>query len=532
MGGAKNCPETPRQKMIGMMYLVLTAMLALNVSTDILNGFQMVDDSLFSTITSTEDRNQTMYKLLEQQKADKPEKYTIPYQEAMEMKQRSDSLFNFISNFKRDMAILAVGEEEVNSHDYSTGYAVRGLKGTSNLDVTGQYGINEGHGVELQKRVEEYRDYLLSILAKNTNPMDQTTVKKMTDQFNMLFTCDSLYNNHEQKMDTWVNGMFDGMVLNATITVLSKMQNDIRSTEGQMIQYLMGSADAMDLRVNKLQAYVIPKSDYVMRGAKYSAQIILAAIDSTQRPEYYVEGQRINDQGLYEVVASGSGVRKYKGQIAILSNTGEKQYLPFESEYTVGEPNATISNTEMNVMYLGYDNKFSVSVPGVSSDKVSLSASGASVTRKGDLWIIRPNESSKNVTVTVSATMDGKSQTMGQNTYKVKNLPDPSAFFIAGGKMIQDGEKISRNVALSDDMYLEASYGTDGILDINFKITEFTIFANSRTASSSSEKLTSKQKELIKSLNRNESFFITNIHAASPAGKDMKLKGSIRIILN
>ena len=73
MGGAKNCPETPRQKMIGMMYLVLTAMLALNVSTDILNGFVMVDDSLYSSITSTEDRNANMYKNFKQQADDKPE---------------------------------------------------------------------------------------------------------------------------------------------------------------------------------------------------------------------------------------------------------------------------------------------------------------------------------------------------------------------------------------------------------------------------------------------------------------------------
>ena len=121
MGGAKNCPETPRQKMIGMMYLVLTAMLALNVSTDILNGFEMVDDSLFSSIAATEDRNANMYEVLEQQKNDKPEKYTEPFNEAMEMKQKSDSLFSYISKFKRDMAVLAIGEEKVSQHNYTTG---------------------------------------------------------------------------------------------------------------------------------------------------------------------------------------------------------------------------------------------------------------------------------------------------------------------------------------------------------------------------------------------------------------------------
>ncbi len=522
MGGAKNCPETPRQKMIGMMYLVLTAMLALNVSTDILNGFVMVDDSLYSSITSTEDRNANMYKNFKQQADDKPEKYTEPYAAAMEMKQKSDSLFNYIAKFKRDMAVEAIGEEKVSQHNYTTGYAVRGLAGTSNLDVTGQYGIVEGHGEELRKNIEEYRDFLLSVLAKNTNPMSQAEIHKMTEQFNMLFTCDSLYNNHEGKMDTWVNGMFDGMVLNATITVLSKMQNDIRATESQMIQYLMGNADAMDLRVNKLQAYVIPKSDYVMRGAKYSAQIILAAIDSTQRPEFYIGNERINDQGLYEVVATGSGERKYSGKIGVLSNTGEMDYLPFESSYTVGEPSATISNLDMNVMYRGYDNKFSVSVPGVSNDKVSVSATGASVTRSGGNWIIKPGESSKEVKVTVSANMDGKQQPMGSNTYRVKNLPTPSAFFVVGGEAKLEGA-VAKKAASASDAIVEASYGPDGILDINFKVVGFAMRVGSKIEESHSGSLTAAQRQLIQGMRSGESFIINSVRAVGPDGKEKRL---------
>ncbi len=530
MGGAKNCPETPRQKMIGMMYLVLTAMLALNVSTDILNGFEMVDDSLYSSIVSAEDRNANMYAALEQQKNDKPEKYTIPYQEAMEMKQRSDSLFNYISKFKRDMAVIAIGEDKVSEHHYTTGYAVRGLAGTSNLDVTGQYGIVQGHGEELRKNIESYRDFLLSVLAKNNNPMDQQEVRKMTDQFNMLFTCDSLFNKHENKMDTWVNGMFDGMVLNATITVLSKMQNDIRATEGQMIQYLMGNADAMDLRVNKLQAYVIPKSDYVMRGAKYQAQIILAAIDSTQRPEYYVGGQRINDNGLYEVVASGSGEQKFSGRIGVLSNNGEMDYLPFESSYTVGEPSATISNTEMNIMYRNFDNKFRISVPGIPDNRIRIEATGANVSRNGALWFIKPGDNSKNVTVTVKAEMDGKQQVMGTNTYRVKPLPKPGAFLSIGGTLRNEGAVVKSAVTASTTA-VEASYGEDGILDVAFKITGFNIQVNKTVKESKSNQLTKEQRDLISKLRSGESFLINNIHAVGPDGKDVKLT-QISLMIN
>ncbi len=505
-----------------MMYLVLTAMLALNVSTDILNGFVMVDDSLFSSISATEERNANMYKSFEQQKDDKPEKYAIPYEEAMAMKQKSDSLFSYIAKFKRDMAVIAIGEEKVSQHNYTTGYAVRGLAGTSNLDVTGQYGIVEGNGEKLRIRIEEYRDFLLSILAKDQNPMNQAEIHKMRDQFNMLFSCDSLYNNHEQKMDSWVNGMFDGMVLNATITVLSKMQNDIRATEGQMIQYLMGNADAMDLRVNKLQAYVIPKSDYVMRGAKYSAKIILAAIDSTQRPEYYIGDQRINDEGLYEVVAAGSGLKKYNGKIGVLSSTGEMDYLPFEGSYTVGEPTATISNLDMNIMYRGFDNKFSVSVPGVSNDKVSVSATGASVSRSGGNWVVKPGEGAKEVKLTVTANMDGKNQTMGTNTYKVKALPKPSSFFVAGGESKSEGF-ISKKNLLSGDAYVEASYGPDGILNLPWRITGFDVIVGSNTKHSDSGKLSEEQKSMIKNLPSGTQVTLGTIRAVGPDGKQQQL---------
>ena len=518
MGGAKNCPETPRQKMIGMMYLVLTAMLALNVSTDILNGFTMVDDSLFSTIAATEDRNANMYSIFEQQKNDKPEKYAAPYEQAMEMRRRSDSLFNYISNFKREMAVLVVGEEEANKHNYATGYAVRGLKGTSNLDVTGQYGLVQGNGIILKQNIEAYRDYLLSILDASNTPSDPE-VRKMRDQFQMLFSCDSLMNQHEGKMDTWENGMFEGMVLNATITVLSKIQNDIRATEGQMIQHLMGSADALDLRVNKLQAYVIPKSERVTRGTKYQAQIILAAIDSTQRPEYYVEGQKINEHGLYEVVASGEGVRKYKGQIAILSNTGEMQYLPFESEYTVINPTATISNTELNVLYRGYDNKLKISADG---HNLRIEATNATVSQHGDLWYVKPNESAKQVKVTVTADMDGKRQVMGDNTYRVKTLPNPSAFFVAGGNSMLEGA-VTKKAATANDAIVEASYGEDGILDIDFKITTFTISTGSKLATSTSASLTAEQKKMINSLRSGEQFSINSIRAIGPDGKEKRL---------
>ncbi len=522
MSGAKNCPETPRQKMIGMMYLVLTAMLALNVSTDILNGFSMVDDSLFSSIQATQERNADLYNNLAAQAEDNPEKFAASYEKAQELKQHADSLFNYISNFKRELAVLADDEKTVSAHRYSTGYAVKGLQNKDNRDVAGQYAIVNGHGQELKQHIFDYRDYLLTILAENDNPMEQGTIRKMSSQINSLFACGKGWNAHDKDSVDWEIAIFDDQVVSASLTVLSKIQNDVRNSEGEFINYLMGNADAKDLRVNKLQAYVIPKSDYVIRGGKYSAQIILAAVDSTQRPEYYIDGQRINDHGIYEVIASGIGLKTYKGQIAYLSNTGEMNYLPFESSYSVGEPAVTISNTDLNIMYRNYENQFSISVPGVANEKVKVSVSGAAVSRRGSYWIIKPGDNAKEVTISVQAEMEGKMQAMGSKSYRVKALPKPGAYFKTGDLEVSEGN-ISRAALLNPNSSIIASYGPDGLLDLPFNITSFKVNVNGVLLESRGNKFTSQQTTQLQKLKKGAIVVITDIHAKGPDGKDTRL---------
>ena len=158
MSGAKNCPETPRQKMIGMMYLVLTAMLALNVSTDILNGFTMVDDSLHSSIAAADFRNGKMYSNFQAANAQNPEKTQEWYDKAVLLHQRTDSLYNYIEDFKTKIAILADGQEKVQERVDKGGSATRHIENNSNFDVTGQYAIVEGNGKILRDKITAYKD--------------------------------------------------------------------------------------------------------------------------------------------------------------------------------------------------------------------------------------------------------------------------------------------------------------------------------------------------------------------------------------
>ena len=514
MGGAKNCPETPRQKMIGMMYLVLTAMLALNVSTDILNGFTLVDNSLHSSIEATDKRNAQLYKDFKSANADNPEKTQEWFDKATEVQLRADSLYNYIQNFKEQIALLADGRKKVEARRATEGDPTRHIEGNSNLDVTGQYAIVQGNGAILKQVVAYYRDYAASLVEADAELRNAILQNLATERG---------YNAHEKDSCDWEVAIFDGMPVGASITILTKMQNDVRSTESQVVQYLMDRTDAGDLRVNKLNAYVIPNSNYVIRGGKYSAKIILAAIDSTQTPEYYIEGQRINDQGIYEVSASGVGLKKYSGWIAFQNpSTGEMENLPFSSEYSVGEPAVTISNTDLNIMYRGYDNKFSISVPGVSNDKVKVNVSGAAVRQQGGLWIIKPGDGAKTVTISVSAELDGRMQPMGSRDYRVKALPKPGAYFKSGEKEYSDGN-ISRGALLNGGATVIASYGPDGLLDLPYQITSFKVNINGVLTEARGNKFTADQRSRLEKLKMGAIVVITDIRAKGPDGKETRL---------
>ncbi|MBR0065116.1 MAG: gliding motility protein GldM [Paludibacteraceae bacterium] len=514
MGGAKNCPETPRQKMIGMMYLVLTAMLALNVSTDILNGFTLVDNSLHSSIAATDTRNAKLYQDFQAANADNPEKTQEWFDKAKEVQHRADSLYNYIQDFKEHIALLADGKKRVEELRAQGLDPTMHIEGNSNLDVTGQYAIVQGNGLILKEIVAYYRDYAAGLAESDA---------ELRNAIQQALATERGYNAHEKDSCDWEVAVFDGMPVGASITILTKMQNDVRTTEGQLIQYLMDRTDAGDLRVNKLNAYVIPNSNYVIRGGKYSAQIILAAIDSTQRPEYYIEGQRINDHGLYEVAASGVGLKKYSGWIAYQNpSTGEMENLPFSSEYSVGEPAVTISNNDLNIMYRGYENKFSISVPGVSNDKVKVNVSGASVHQSGGVWVIKPGEGSKKVTISVNAELDGKMQPMGSKEYRVKALPDPQAYFSARDKEYTSGN-IAPSTLTHSSGVVTASYGPEGLLDLPFKVTSFRAIINGMTTQSNGNKFTKDQLAQIGKLKKGGMVVLQDIRAVGPGGQEKRL---------
>lgn len=501
MSGAKNCPETPRQRMIGMMYLVLTAMLALNVSSEILDGFSMVDGGLRESISSSDKRNAALYDDFQFMYEKNESKVKEWLDQANVVKQKSDEFYEYIKEFKYEILKIADGKKADKN-------AVK-IISRENIDAAGEYALTKRNGAILRKNMDEYREFL-----KQINP-------SKADMYDTMFSTGG---------SSWETRLFESMPVSATITMLTKYQADIRSAEAEAVQYLKSRTDFDDFRVNQVKAFVVPNSRYIIQGGKYSADIILAATDSTRQYEYFVNNTRIpiagdNKFGRYEFVASQTGTFKYSGVIRMPDNNGGTLSYPFTEEYTVGKPSATISNEDLNVVYLGIDNRFSVSVPGIAAENVHVKVDGGTAKKVSDgNFLVRATRDNE-ITIIVSALVEGREQEMGSSVFRVRYLPDPIAYLQytdAGGvpRIIREGRISKRQL---QSARIVASYGEDALVEAKFDVTSFLQLSIFGASTSNSGQLTSRHRTDIDQLEGGDIVTFKNIQAVGPDGKQRSL---------
>jgi gliding motility-associated protein GldM len=495
--------------MISMMYLVLTAMLALNVSAAILNGYAQVDDSLHATIETMDEANRDTYMQFKAALDQNPEKVQSWYDKALEIKQSSDAFYKYVQDFKDEMVVQADGKNAKKDA------RVREISKQDDTNVPQRYAINEGNALKLKGAINDYREFMIKITGESP---------AVDEELRQTFVTPRGVNAEGDSI-SWEDAMFNEMPMCACITVLTKLQSDIRHCEGRAVRYLLTQTDATDLRVNKFDAYVIPNSDYVVKGNTYKAQIILAAIDSTQAPEYYVNGRKIQSNGLFEMVANKVGQQKITGQIAYKDNQGVMKFVPFEREFTVGEPSATISNTDLNIMYRGYDNPFSISVPGIRNNQLDVKCKQATITKKNDLWIIKPNAKSPDaLTIEVYANIGNRDVLMGSHKYRIKNLPRPDVYFEIDGYPTEDMKIPFVKLRNPNNKFI-ASYGADGLVQAKFEIESFQVrLPSGMTIPVTGNKFNKRALDAIGKLQLGTLITIISIKAKGPDGKEVGLR--------
>lgn len=489
------------------MYIVLTAMLALNVSSDVLNGFNQVHDGLIRTNENMATKNDIQYLYLEELYAKNPTKVAPWLEKGTYLRNYSTSLLNEIDSLKWAIARQADGkkgnpESLVNLDDLEAASVTM-------LNPSTQSGRN------LRMQLEQFRESVAELIT-------DTVKRKAVAQ--MLATAPS-EKNHEGG-ETWEEQNFDNMPAIAAITILSKLQSDIREAESEALSNLITNVDIGDVRVNELNPYVIPNSNMVMRGGKYMAQIVLAAIDTTQRPNVFVNGQKI-ENGLLQLTASSVGNHEYSGYIEVARGDGTIDRRDFKSAYTVMEPMATISPTLMNVLYAGIENPISISVPGVAMNGVEATMTNGSLTRKGDSWVARPAQIGQEAVISVFASMDGVKQQVGSMNFRVRKLPDPLPYIpvkdAQGNTVNYKGSprKISKAQLMAAESVGAAI--DDDLLNVSYSVESFaTIFfdsmGNAIPEVSEGSRFSGRQKEQFRRLKPGSRFFISNVKAKGPDG--------------
>tara|TARA_B100001989_G_scaffold187924_1_gene137384 strand:- start:290 stop:1612 length:1323 start_codon:yes stop_codon:yes gene_type:complete len=411
---------------------------------------------------------------------------------------------------------------------------------------SGNYLVKEPNGQILVDKLESFRDYSLSLI---DDELLSNSIKET-----MKYEVEKVKGATKEVNQTWLERNFFDMPLVAAVTILSKIQTDIRNTESDVINYLKQEIDAGSLKFTSADAIQIATSNYVFLNDSFKADVFLAAKDTTQNPLIYVgkydideNGQYfmvgnydsipvVSGKGKYSVKATSEGYKKWGGLISMKTDAGTKFY-PFDGEYQVAKASLVVSPTKMNVFYIlashplkegALGNPIDVSVPGVPKDKLSVSCDNGTVKKVSGGWEVFPKKPGK-AKISVSALIEGKRRNMGSLEYRVMRTPKPEPkFFGSSNNKVKKGKLTSSNAKL----YAELN---NFVFDIKYNITGFSVDVNQRgelvTRYAKGNKVTSEMKELFEALPVGSPIYFNNISCKGPDGAPKSLP-SIKLTVN
>ncbi|MDZ4758177.1 MAG: gliding motility protein GldM [Bacteroidota bacterium] len=444
--------QSPRQKMINMMYLVLIALLALNVSAEILKAFYLVEVSMLKSGKNIDDRNKAILGALQKAVEKEPAKAQPFLTAAQEVDKK-------VKDYVKNIETIKLFLETETGGRFAKGETGEGqLQGRDNMEKHANYFINEGHGAELKKKVIDLNAELSAIVKK------QGIDSKNLLSFKEIEAKDNTENGH-----TWESELFEHSPLAAVITLLTKMQNDAKNAGSEAMAELALKINAADFKFDQLVAKVIPKSTMVLEGEKFEAEVILTAYNSKDQNVMTVSGAPIkveNGVGKFEQTSS-VGEHKYKGAIIVKKPEGGTEEKTFEGEYIGFKASATISADKMNVLYIGLENPITVGVSGARAEDVECSFPGATARKvKPGQYMVEVGAGVKEVKAT--ATVKGKA--MGSMTFRIKSVPKPFPLF---------GNKESGRIAPGEvnlQTIIWAGLGPEFLFDgMRYTVTKYTL---------------------------------------------------------
>lgn len=499
--------ETPRQKMIGMMYLVLTALLALNVSADILDAFAIVNDGLEKTNASVESKIEDYYNIFEQQYSRQPEKAQIYWDKANEIRVKTDEIINYIEKeikvplvieteniteqellaSKDSKKSLIRNVDKINPENRRVFYEfdLNNIGAKDKYDAATNFMINQGNATILKEKIQQYRTFVVSTVEDAGIANYNKYVGLLTDYD--LNGDKIIYTDNDGQELSWENKNFEHIILTAEIAILNKIVGEIQTTEYDAITALFKQIGSSDFKFESVKARVIQKSDFIIKGQNYEAEIFIAAADTSKAfdVKYFMgtddynkakgEPVKLNSKEgkvILSFPATTVGVQKYAGRIEIPRPDGTMAFYDFNESFQVAPPSVTVAPINMMVMYEELQNPISVSAPGFTSDEITINVEGGKYTKgatNGE-YFVEVNKGAKLVKVHVSAKDDnGKMVDMGYQEFRVKMVPDPVVKIgdITGGK-------VDKEVLLSIGRVMAVMKDFD-FKDFNYTVDSYTV---------------------------------------------------------
>ncbi|MBI9039200.1 MAG: hypothetical protein JEY97_13785 [Bacteroidales bacterium] len=450
------------------------------------------------------------------------------WEKAKEAKLLSREMVKYINYIRNEL----ISKTEGISIDSAKNISVKEIRKKDNYTIPTNYFIgnlddgSDGVAKELKDKINEYRQEMLKLV----DP-------KNLDNVNLGLTTEGPYYNNDGKEQNWETHFFYNTIIAADIPILNKIISDIYNAEFDVVNLLHKSIGQGDFKFDRIEAKVLPKSDFVFIGDEYTAEIIVAAYDTTQSPEIYYSknidylpvtqykqatllDSKTGKKVIISFSAKSEGIKKYAGFVRAKTGTGIVNDYHFNSEYVVAKPSCTISAKKMNVFYIGVNNPVSISISGIPKENLipSISCGTLKPDTFSNDWIVNIPPGFTEAIINISANINGVIKELGVKEFRVKRLPNPVATIANKNSGIIDREIMIAAGVISPKM------PSDFEFDHSFVISSFTMTIQRGFKvyhfNSSNSYLTDEMIEQIKRTNRGQNIVFENIVARDPDGID------------